>query len=914
MVRVSFRFKIIIDPFRINSKISPMDPRLSTDVRTLTTWLGQVIREREGNVFFSRLERLRHLAKQARNSSRPAEGHLNRLVQGLSGEEAFRMVRAFTLYFQLVNLAEERQRRERLRDHEREGRSPALSFAEAVDRWGRGAGRKKFSEALSRLSLEPVFTAHPTEAKRRTVLRHLNRVSSLWDIHSRPDLTPQERAQCDAKILETLEILWNTRQTRARSLTVQDEVRNILFYLSTSVPAVVAEFWDATSRTLAEAGFSTPPGMIRFGTWVGGDRDGNPSVTPGLSLWTMTEQRKAVLRFYRSSVSRLASLLTVREDRSGPGGALETSLEKDRRELPELEKSWAVWEPGEIVRAKMWAVEARLARSQARRSGGYETPEAFRADLRLVHDYLERRGYDRTARGSLTVLERQSEVFGFHFARLDFRQHSQKVWESALDVLGTSPASSDWPRLVRKGLSQVGRTRGGLAFQEMKMLATIQKLFGEGAANHYILSMTHSPEHLWAAIYLARQAGLLHPVRGGWRSGVDIVPLFETVEDLERAPSLMAGLWRDPVYRGLITARGDVQEIMLGYSDSNKDAGYLAANAHLYRAQRALCREAEKVGVHLHFFHGKGGTIDRGGGPAHRAIRAAPAATPNLQLRITEQGEVIAFKYGHPSIARRNFEQMANAVLGAALEPPQKNLAGVLQAKYEPLLADLADRSRAHYRALVYDTPDFAPYFFEATPIDLIERVRIASRPVFRGGARSLDGMRAIPWVFSWTQSRVLLPAWFGAGSALESLGDERSRGWEDLQEMYRRWPFFAALVDNLELSLAKADMTIAARYAALVKDARVRDIVFGRIHDEYNRTVRSVRRVTGHPGLLSGHPVLRESIRVRNPYVDSLNALQVRHLALWRRPGLSASEQERILRILLLTVNGLAAGMKSTG
>jgi phosphoenolpyruvate carboxylase len=892
----------------------PMDPRLEADVRTLTTWLGHVIREREGDVFFTRLKKLRQLANDARNSSRAAEGDLVRLVQGFSDSEALRMVGALTLYFQLVNLAEERHRRERLRDHERAGRSPALSFSEAVNRWGKGPAKKKFREALSRLTLEPVFTAHPTEAKRRTVLRHLNRVSYLWEVHSRPDLTPQERAQCDDAILETLENLWKTRQTRARALTVQDEVRNILYFLSTSIPAAVAEFWDATSRTLATVGLPCPAGMIRFGTWVGGDRDGNPSVTPVLSYWAMNEQRKAVLQFYRRSVSRLFSLMTARDERSGSLDALEVSLKKDRGELPELKKYWAVGEPGESARAKLWAVEARLARSQARRAGGYETPEAFRADLRLVHDHLVRRGYARTARGSLTLLERQAETFGFHFARMDFRQHSQKVWDAALFFLRNTPDPSDWPRLVREVHPGGDRRRGGLAFQEMKMLATLQAEFGESAANHYILSMTHSPAHLWAAIYLARRAGLIAQSKSEWRSSVDIVPLFETVEDLERAPGLMAGLWRDPLYRRLIAARGDVQEIMLGYSDSNKDAGYLAANAHLYRAQIALCREAEHVGVKLRFFHGKGGTIDRGGGPAHRAIRAAPAATPNLQLRITEQGEVIAFKYGNPSIARRNFEQMANAVLGAALTPQQRSIPASQYRNFESILADVAERSRTHYRALVYETPEFSTYFFEATPIDLIERVRIASRPVFRGGARSLDGMRAIPWVFSWTQSRVLLPAWYGAGSALANFAQHRPSGWKDLQTMYRRWPFFAALIDNLELSLAKADMTIAARYAALVKDSRVRKTVFGRIREEFDRTVHSVQRVTGHAKLLEGHPILRESIHVRNPYVDSLNALQIRHLALWRRSDLSVDERERVLKILLLTVNGLAAGMKSTG
>jgi len=903
-----------------------MDAQLKDGVRVLTTWLGRVIREQQGERFFNKLERLRQLAKAAR--ARPGAASrrdLRRFVDTLAPREAENLARAFTLYFQLVNLAEEQHRLERLRAREREGQAPPLSVDRALEDLRRaGVSPARIARAVGELRLEPVFTAHPTEAKRRVVLRHLLRLGTLWENFRRDDLTPAERRRAEENILESLEALWQTRQVRERRVTVEDEVRNVLFFLAGTVPPAAAEFTAATAAALERhaPGASLGPGLLTFGTWVGGDRDGNPAVTPESSRWALAEQRRTAIEFYLKSVDALQWHLTGSAAAASVDPAIKRSLEKDRRELPELAERMRAWEDGEFYRAKLWAVEARLRRALTGAPGGYANGPAFADELARLRASLAARRGGRMARGGLVTLERQVRAFGFHLARMDFRQHSGRVRVAAEAILGRAPTAAEWPEMLKAGGPRaIPRSAADyLALRELETLAALQAEFGPAAADHYIVSMTHAEEDLWAALFLARRAGLVDVRRGRWRSTVDFVPLFETIEDLSRAPALMGALWRHPVYRQILASRGGVQEIMLGYSDSNKDAGYVAANFQLYRSQRALVRAAQSAGVRLRFFHGKGGTIDRGGGPAHRAILAAPESVPGGTLRITEQGEVIAYKFGRPAIARRNFEQMASAVLTARLAPPGAGLPEDRRASYENALAEIAVSSARQYRALVRDTPGFVDYFNQATPIDLIEKIEIASRPVFRrtkpkNEGTPLSDMRAIPWVFAWTQSRHLLPAWYGAGAGLESyLRQHGAKGKARLVDMYARWPFFAALVDNLEMSLAKADLGVAETSAALVKDPALRRRLWAMIREEYQRTLAALRTITGHAAPLEKAPVLRESIALRNPYVDSLSALQNRFLKLWRDESRPAREREGALSVLLVTLNGIAAGMKSTG
>lgn len=885
--------------------------------------LGVVLRESEGDAFFRKVERLRSLCKDLRQEGSEAKARdLEEFLLGLSAADANGLARAFTLYFQLVNLAEEDFRIARLRRHEAD---PAQAGPMSLERLftdlrAANVPADKVGAALAGLLIEPVLTAHPTEAKRRTILRHLGRLGKLWGRLQRPDLPWRERAQAEAELMELLEILWRTKQVRHRKLTIEDEIAHTLHFFPHAIFRATADFAASLAASLTRHYPAVPAApVLRFGSWVGGDRDGNPNVLPETSIAALRRHREIAVTFYLETVDRLWTWITPAKELAPVSKALEKSLAADLRVLPDVRADLASLEAGEITRAKLRCVRERLRNVLHERSPGYKNAEAFAADLRMVQDSLAQHKMPRAAKGALGTLIGQVETFGFHLARLDFRQHAGRVRETVKEILGRWPADSEWPGLV-KGPARPSRklSDGARAvLREFRALAQAQKMFGAGAADHYISSMTQDPSDLWATLFLGRQAGLVGPDRktGTWRAAFDAVPLFETVPDLRVAASFMARLWAEPFYRELLSSRGNVQEIMLGYSDSNKNGGYLAANWELYKAQRALAAQAAANGVSLRFFHGKGGTIDRGGGPAHRAVLAAPDSVPGGGLRITEQGEVIAVKYAHPVIARRNFEQMASAVMTAVLTPPGQDLPEADRRKFETALEEMADVSYRQYRALVYETPGFHTYFQQATPIDVIQRIQMGSRPTFRSGAPTLEELRAIPWVFSWTQARHLLSAWYGVGTGLAAFKTRHGEAGEILlKDMYARWPFFRGLLENAELSLAKADLEIARRYSSLVEDAAIRDDIFGRLEAEHALSVQQVQALTGQEQLLAAQPVLSESIRLRNPYVDSLNALQVEFLNRWRYGKLSKAERDAALDVLFLTVNGVAFGMKSTG
>lgn len=899
-----------------------MDEELRKSVRALTTMLGVVLRESEGEPFFRKVERLRSLCKDLRQEPSDAKARdLEEFLLGLSSADGDRLARAFTLYFQLVNSAEEDFRMARLRRHEADPAGAAPMSVERLfaDLKAGGVPSEKVGEALSRLMIEPVLTAHPTEAKRRTVLRHLGRLGRLWGDLQRTDLPWRERAQAEEELLELLEILWRTKQVRHRKLTIDDEIAHTLHFFPHAIFRGAADFAASLSRSLGRhyPGLSAGP-VLRFGSWVGGDRDGNPFVLPETSLAALRRHRETVLGFYLESVDRLWAWLTPARELVPVSRALEKSLAADLRVLPDVREDLASLETGEIYRAKLRCMRERLRNTLQDKKPGYRNAAAFVADLKLVQDSLLQHKMSRAAKGALKTLIDQAQTFGFHLARLDFRQHAGRVRETVKEILGRWPADSEWPALVKQPVRARKMSDGARAvLREFQALAQAQKVHGALAADHYITSMTQDPSDLWAVLYLGRQAGLVSLDRktGKWRADFDPVPLFETVPDLRVAASFMARLWAEPFYRELLVSRGNVQEIMLGYSDSNKNGGYLAANWELYKAQRALAAQAASSGVGLRFFHGKGGTIDRGGGPAHRAVLAAPDSVPGAGLRITEQGEVISVKYGHPVIARRNFEQMASAVMTAALVAPGQDLPEADRRKFENALEEMADVSYRQYRALVYETPGFDTYFHQATPIDVIQRIQMGSRPSSRSGAATLNELRAIPWVFSWTQARHLLSAWYGVGTGLAAFKTRHGEVGEALlKDMYARWPFFRGLMENAELSLAKADLEIARRYSSLVEDAKIRDDIFGRLEAEHAASVQQVLSLTRNEHLLAAQSVLSESIRLRNPYVDSLNAIQVEFLNRWRYGKLSKEEKDAALDVLFLTVNGVAFGMKSTG
>jgi phosphoenolpyruvate carboxylase len=794
-----------------------MDEQLRQEVRFITTRLGDIIREQAGDAAFDHVEQLRQLAKAIRaQHDRPSIRAKRRLVAGLTTGEAYEVAHAFSLFFQLTNLCEERARVRHLQSNPEPAQSLRRLFRELNET---GVSAETMQRCLDAIEIEPVLTAHPTEAKRRTTLNHLLRLAGRFEW---PD--------------EILEALWQTDEIRERRVGPLDEVDNVLFLFHRTILPAIANFYatfDAELHAVFPEVKRDRP-FLTFASWVGGDRDGHPFVTPEISLETIERLHARALEHYDHECDALISELT----------------HATRRKTAARDP----FQPRETYRRQLLAIRRKLA-------GNYRHSGEFVRDLESIQTGLRRQGAHRAADGRLAGLIAQAKACGFHLAQLDVRDHTSKLTGAPNEVL-----------------------------DELRTVRSIQRDHGEPAAHHFILSMTRSADSLTGLLALARRT----------KARVDIVPLFETIDDLDRAPEVMDAALRDANYREHLRRRGDVQEIMLGYSDSNKDGGYLAANWFLYRAQQRLAELCDAHGVKLRFFHGKGGSIDRGGGMSHRSLRAQPHAAHGSRIRITEQGEVIALKYSNPVIAQRNLEQLTSAVIAANCLP-----APATEPAWIAAMESLARRSFEFYQELVYRTPEFLTYFRQATPIDLIEHLTIGSRPSRRSGEGDVRQLRAIPWVFAWTQSRHLLSAWYGIGHALDAHGDL-----EQLREMYQKWPFFAALLDNAELSLAKTDLYIAGRYASLVKDAGVRRKILGVISAEHERSVRMVLSVTRRGRLLAIQPVLAESIRLRNPYIDPLNYLQIRFLPRFRRN----KENQNLRRLLALTVNGIAFGMKSTG
>jgi phosphoenolpyruvate carboxylase len=916
-----------------------MDESLRQEVRFLTTRLGAIVQEQCGAKTFQAIEHLRKLAKQIRKSHDPKLLELKEsAVRELSSRRATEVAHAFSLFFHLVNLCEERERVRRLRAYASQEAGAPMSLRRTFNELGRQQVPLSYLRCVLRaMHIGPVLTAHPTEAKRRSILNHILRIGRTLEAWQGALDASAEQA-----IDPWIEALWLTDEVRETPVTPQVESENARFFLERTIYDLAGSFWEKFCDELCryDPDLPEPHPFLSFGSWVGTDRDGNPNVTPATSKEAAEEVRSSILRYYHESCRRMLGLASF-PCRDVP--EIKRDLDRLMRRFPATRAFREVDQPSELYRRKLRIMMWRLDQTVRRVRGAYRLPEEFTADLRQLERLLAHHPSPRISKLGARRLRVASQVFGFHGVSLDFRTHSYATRAAAAELLhkqGLPSQPLEARVLSIKELLQKPRTptppwgpkpSGGGAevratyasrrntlsastrrvLEEFSALKEIQARDGEAAAHRYILSMTACVADVWDVLLLGREAGLVEIRKGEPHSSFDVIPLFETLDDLEAGPGIMEALFRDPLYRRILKSRNQFQEVMLGYSDSVKDGGYVAANWALFRAQKRLASVAEKCGVRLSLFHGKGGTIDRGGGQSHRSIEAQPFAAPGGRLRITEQGEVISLKYANPAIAERNLEQLVTAVLHAHL----LHFRGVETEQipeWEKYAQELASSSRAFYRELVYETPGFVSYFRQATPIDLIERIRLGSRPSRRFHTDNLGDLRAIPWVFAWTQSRHLLPAWYGLGCALEKfIADHASNGLNLLRRMYKGWPFFTILIDNAEASLAKTDLYIASRYAALVQPQKLGASVFGRIREEYERSIRGVLEVSGSTRLLERQPVLAESIRLRNPYVDPLNFLQTRFLERWRR---APDQQPDILHLLQITVGGIAFGMKSTG
>jgi phosphoenolpyruvate carboxylase len=925
-----------------------MNEQLRHEVRFLTTRLGAMVREQSGPEVFSAIEVLRKVAKQIRQSPNPKLLKAKeRAVNRLSVEEAEAVAHAFSLFFHLVNLCEERERVRRLRAHDRQGAGAPMSLRRTFSELRRqGVPAEAVKKLLESMHIEPVLTAHPTEAKRRSVLNHILRLGRTLDATC-ADLTSTATRDIDSWI----EALWLTDEVREGVVTPAMESENARFFLERTIYDLAGSFWEKFCGEMVRRYPSLPEPVpfLSFGSWVGTDRDGNPFVTPQTSLDAAEQVRLSILRYYHDACRRMLGWASFSSRHRSFESALRREIHRDMRRFPATRAFAAMDQPNELYRRKLRILMWRLDRTAERAPGAYAAPLEFTDELRKLEEMLAAHPSPRIARLGPGRLRVASQVFGFHGASLDFRTHSRATRAAAEEVLRhahrpAEPAEARITSIQQMLFQPACRASFSTAtlrvLEEFRALRTIQVRNGEAAAHRYVLSMTSSAADVWDVLLLARQAGLVEPRGRRLLSHLDVIPLFETLDDLEAGPRILEELFANPLYRRILRGRKDFQEVMLGYSDSVKDGGYVAANWELFHAQKRLAQVAEKYRVRFSLFHGKGGTIDRGGGQSHRSIQAQPFAAPGGRLRITEQGEVVSLKYSNPDIAERNLEQLVTSVLDAHLLHFRRVEAAKIP-EWEGYATELAASSRDFYRQLVYETEDFVEYFRQATPIDLIEQIRLGSRPARRWGASDLRDLRAIPWVFAWTQSRHLLPAWFGLGHALEKFQhDHAPHGLDILRSMHEGWPFFFNLINNAEHSLAKTDLYIASLYAALVRPRGLGQRIFRLIEEEYHRSVRGVLETSGSSMLLAGQHVLAESIRLRNPYVDPLNFLQTRFLERWRRgekqesevrskkPGAGNQElgvrsqksearkadDTALFHLLQITVGGIAFGMKSTG
>ncbi|WP_422013612.1 phosphoenolpyruvate carboxylase [Roseateles sp.] len=921
----------------VEAKVDKNEPLLA-DIRLLGRILGEVIREQEGREAYELVERIRQLSVAYRHKhDKEAGKRFDKLLKGLSGEQAVSVIRAFSYFSHLANIAEDRHHVRRREVHERAGSVQPGSLAYCLDHLhDAGIRPAEIAEVLQRGFISPVLTAHPTEVQRKSILDAERAIAGLLESRDRAG-TERELRDTEALLRARITQLWQTRMLRYSKLTVADEIENALSYYQSTFLRQIPKLYAELEEHLPGA---TLPAFLRMGNWIGGDRDGNPNVGAATLRQAMKRQSEVALRHYLTELHELGADLSI--------SLRLTGVSPDMQTLAERSPDQNVHRLDEPYRRALTGMYARLAATLHELTGTealrhavapqdpYRDSGELLADLRTIEASLKGHHAEALVAPRLGPLIRAVQVFGFHLATLDLRQSSDQHEAVIAELLATARIEADYSaldeaakRTLLLGLLNDARPLRviGASYSDKTLfeIATFEAArealarFGRQALRHYIISHTESVSDLLEVALLLKETGLLRGVLSEQAiSDLIIVPLFETIGDLRIAPEIMGEFYALPGVRGLIDRSGAEQDIMLGYSDSNKDGGMFTSSWELYRAEIALVelfdRLREQGPLTLRLFHGRGGTVGRGGGPSYQAILAQPPGTVNGQIRLTEQGEVIASKYAHPEIGRRNLETLVAATLEATLlHPTQSAPKSFLQAAQA-----LSDASFAAYRGLVYDTPGFADYFFASTPIREIAELNIGSRPASRKATRAIEDLRAIPWGFSWGQARVALPGWCGFGSGIETfLGDEpaqRAKHLKLLKRMLKDWPFFRAVLSNLDMVLAKTDLTLAERYVELVEDKKLGKRIFAAIRAEFDRTQAALSLITGEDTRLAANPSLARSIEHRFPYIDPLNHLQVELMRRYRRIADDDPAMERVQRGIHLSINGIAAGLRNTG
>ena len=910
------------------------DARLGEDIRLLGRLLGDTIRAYEGEATFNVIEEIRRLAVASRRLEDVASRRsLATTLDGLSDEQAVAVVRAFSYFSLLANIAEDRHHIRRQRDNRREGSPPLPStlrglFAEARER---GTRREEAARRLSGIRVHPVLTAHPTEVQRKSTLDCQLAIADWLGRMDSADALPEDLEAGVTELRRLIATLWLTRMLRAVKLGVRDEIENALAYFGytfiEAVPALVADAEDSIASLPGEGARPELPPLVAVGSWVGGDRDGNPFVTAEMLEWAFRRQSEVIFEHYLAQVHALGAEL--------PLSGMLSRITPELAQLAELSPDRSPHRQDEPYRRALTGVYARLDataaalglklqhRSAVGSAEPYAGTSAFAADLDVIDASLRAGGSALLADGRLRALRRALPAFGFHLATVDLRQNSE-VHEAVIgELMREAGVTADYaalgeeerqrllraelasPRALRSAFASYSDlVRGELAIFEVA--AAAHRRLGPEAIRQYVISKTDSVSDLLEVAVLLKEVGLTTPGNSP-STRLQIVPLFETIADLRQAPQTMRAWFALPEARSLVASLGRTQEVMLGYSDSNKDGGYVTSNWELYKAETALVEVFRDAGVRLRFFHGRGGTVGRGGGPSYDAILAQPPGSVQGELRLTEQGEVIASKYANRDIGRRNLEALFAATVRATLDTAPREGHGEFHAAMEELSGD----AMRAYRNLVYETDGFVEYFRATTPINEIAELNIGSRPASRKQSQRIEDLRAIPWVFSWAQCRVMLPGWYGFGAAVTAFAARRGpAGRELLARMWREWPFFRAMLSNLDMLLAKADLSVAARYKELLGDAKLAEAIFARIRGEFDATVKALFDITGSSTFLASNPALARSIRNRFPYLDPLNHLQLELLKRHR----AGDAEERVKRGIHLSINGLAAGLRNSG
>jgi phosphoenolpyruvate carboxylase len=831
-------------------------------------------------------------------------------VDEMAVADAYRLTRAFAIYFELTNLAETNHRKRRRRAtalHADQAPQPGTFRGTLIRLRDAGVSLDAVLGHVARISVVPVFTAHPTEVSRRTVLFKRRRIADALERLDRLPLTDTEASVEESAIAAEITAIWQSDEVRRRQPSVMDEVKMGLDYypgvLIPTLPALYFEMADAFRRVFGDSPPARElPQIVRFGSWIGGDRDGNPFVTPEVTRGALRLARETILDYYVKNLEELSERLSPSTLQVPVSPELGAVLERYAGTIPSLDPHPETRSPTETYRRFLGYVGWRLraARDDSSNPHAYPDAAAFAEDLRLVRESLVQNRGDRPARLLLGPLLRKVETFGFHLHALDVRQHA-RIHERAMAELFGGGVDGDAPLPAPPSEDTMK------LLDAMRTIAEVKRTYPPEAVQTYVISGARSVDDILAVVRLAETSGVR--VAGTEDDpGLMPVPLFESIEDLRNAPEICRALWTRDDYARLLDSWGRRQEVMLGYSDSNKDGGMLTSTWEIFKAHRELHRVARDCGVTLRLFHGRGGTVGRGGGPTHRAITSQPPGAFSGEIKITEQGEVLNWKYADPVLAERSLGLMVAASLDALARTSSPSREQ--EARWEAAMEEMSADAFGFYREHVAENPDILVYFQQGTPVGELEHARIGSRPARRGETRGLDDLRAIPWVFGWMQSRHVLPAWFGVGYALERFAARGAEQEALLREMMADFALFEDLVRNVEMGMAKADLPIARRYAELVPDAELRDRVFGMIVDEFERTRRMVLRVSGQSRLLETNPVLARSIRLRNPYVDPLSLIQV-SLLRRRRAG---EEGDELDYALAATINGISAGLRNTG